>query len=66
MTIAVEPKIICPEKGVVGIEDTYLTAPAGACRLTSLPPGDLASVSREERMEDKGESASECAHHKAF
>ncbi len=37
MTIAVEPKIIYPDKGVVGIEDTFLTKPAGACRLTSLP-----------------------------
>jgi Xaa-Pro aminopeptidase len=37
MTIAVEPKIICPRKGVAGIEDAFLTTPVGACRLTSLP-----------------------------
>lgn len=37
MTIAVEPKMIYPGKGVLGIEDTFLTTPDGAKRLTSLP-----------------------------
>jgi Xaa-Pro dipeptidase len=37
MTIAVEPKMIYPDKGVLGVEDTYLTTPNGAQRLTSLP-----------------------------
>jgi len=35
--IAVEPKIIYPDKGVLGIEDTFLTTDGGAQRLTNLP-----------------------------
>ena len=37
MTIAVEPKMIYPDLGVVGIEDTFLTTAGGAKRLTRLP-----------------------------
>ena len=37
MAIAVEPKIIYPDKGVLGIEDTFLTTDGGAQRLTNLP-----------------------------
>jgi Xaa-Pro dipeptidase len=37
MTIAVEPKMIYPGVGVVGIEDTFLTGRGGAERLTRLP-----------------------------
>ena len=37
MTIAVEPKMIYPGRGVVGIEDTFLTGRGGAERLTRLP-----------------------------
>jgi Xaa-Pro dipeptidase len=37
MTIAVEPKMIYPGIGVVGIEDTFLTTSNGAERLTRLP-----------------------------
>ncbi|MFB3764316.1 MAG: M24 family metallopeptidase [Methanotrichaceae archaeon] len=37
MTIAVEPKIIYPEMGVVGIEDTFLTTSEKTQRLTKLP-----------------------------
>jgi Xaa-Pro dipeptidase len=37
MTIAVEPKMIYPDLGVVGIEDTFLTTAGGAKRLTKLP-----------------------------
>ncbi|MCJ7443663.1 MAG: Xaa-Pro peptidase family protein [Methanotrichaceae archaeon] len=37
MTIAVEPKMIYPGVGVVGIEDTFLTNMNGAERLTRLP-----------------------------
>ena len=37
MTIAVEPKMIYPSLGVVGIEDTFLTTAGGAQRLTRLP-----------------------------
>ena len=29
MTIAVEPKMIYPDKGVLGIEDTFLTTTSG-------------------------------------
>jgi Xaa-Pro aminopeptidase len=36
MTIAIEPKIIYPEKGVLGVEDTFLTTENGAQRLTRL------------------------------
>jgi len=36
MAIAVEPKMIYPELGVVGIEDTFLTTSNGAQRLTRL------------------------------
>jgi Xaa-Pro aminopeptidase len=34
-TIAVEPKIIYPDKGVLGIEDTFLTGSGSAQRLTN-------------------------------
>lgn len=37
MTIAVEPKMVFPGAGVVGIEDTFLTTEDGAQRLTKLP-----------------------------
>jgi Xaa-Pro dipeptidase len=37
MTVAVEPKMIYPEVGVVGIEDTFLTSEKGPERLTRLP-----------------------------
>ena len=37
MTVAIEPKMIYPDKGVLGVEDTYLTTSNGAQRLTSLP-----------------------------
>ncbi len=37
MTIALEPKMIYPEVGVVGIEDTFLTGEGGATSLTKLP-----------------------------
>jgi Xaa-Pro aminopeptidase len=37
MTIAVEPKMIYPDKGVVGVEDTFLTTENGAQRMTMLP-----------------------------
>jgi len=37
MTIAVEPKIIYPGKGVLGVEDTFLTTSSGARRLTEMP-----------------------------
>ncbi|MDM7912211.1 MAG: Xaa-Pro peptidase family protein, partial [Methanotrichaceae archaeon] len=36
MTIAIEPKMIYPDKGVLGIEDTFLTTENGAQRLTKL------------------------------
>jgi len=36
MTIAIEPKIIYPNKGVLGIEDTFLTTPNGAVSLTQM------------------------------
>jgi Xaa-Pro aminopeptidase len=37
MTIAIEPKIIYPNKGVLGIEDTFLITPNGAVSLTQMP-----------------------------
>ena len=37
MTVAIEPKMIYPDKGVLGVEDTYLTTQNRAERLTSLP-----------------------------
>ena len=37
MVIAVEPKMIYPGVGVVGIEDTYLVQAGGSQRLTRLP-----------------------------
>ncbi len=37
MTVAVEPKMIYPGLGVVGIEDTFLTTERGPERLTRLP-----------------------------
>jgi len=37
MTVAVEPKMIFPGVGVVGIEDTFLTTDSGPKRLTLLP-----------------------------
>ena len=36
MTIAIEPKIIYPDKGVLGIEDTFLTTSGGAVCLTNM------------------------------
>ncbi len=36
MTVAIEPKIIYPDKGVMGIEDTFLTTENGTQRLTRL------------------------------
>lgn len=40
MVVAVEPKLIFPDHGMVGVEDTYLITPKGAERLT-LSPQDL-------------------------
>ena len=37
MTIAVEPKMIYPDKGVLGIEDTYLVTENGGRRMTRMP-----------------------------
>jgi len=37
MAVAVEPKMIYPGAGVVGIEDTFLTTDRGPMRLTRLP-----------------------------
>jgi len=37
MAIAIEPKMFYPDKGVLGIEDTYLTTPGGAVSLTHMP-----------------------------
>ncbi len=37
MTIAVEPKMIYPDRGVLGIEDTFLTTGTEARRLTNMP-----------------------------
>jgi len=37
MIIAIEPKMIYPEEGVVGVEDTFLVGAGGAERLTLLP-----------------------------
>ena len=37
MTIAIEPKMIYPSAGVVGVEDTFLTTANGAQRLNKLP-----------------------------
>jgi Xaa-Pro dipeptidase len=37
MTIAIEPKMIYPDKGVLGVEDTFMTTSNGAQRLTCLP-----------------------------
>jgi len=37
MIVAVEPKMIYPGEGVVGIEDTFLVGANGAERLTRLP-----------------------------
>jgi Xaa-Pro dipeptidase len=37
MTIAIEPKMIFPGVGMVGTEDTFLTGPGKAERLTRLP-----------------------------
>ncbi|MDD1751445.1 MAG: Xaa-Pro peptidase family protein [Methanothrix sp.] len=37
MTIAIEPKIIYPDRGVLGIEDTFLTTAGGAQSLTNMP-----------------------------
>ena len=39
MTIAIEPKMIYPGVGVVGVEDTFLTTANGAERLNKLPQG---------------------------
>jgi Xaa-Pro dipeptidase len=37
MTVAVEPKMIYPGLGVVGVEDTFLTTKDGGERMTKLP-----------------------------
>jgi Xaa-Pro dipeptidase len=37
MTVAIEPKIIYPDRGVMGIEDTFLTTPSGAESITHIP-----------------------------
>lgn len=37
MTVAIEPKIIYPDRGVMGIEDTFLTTPNGAESITHIP-----------------------------
>jgi Xaa-Pro aminopeptidase len=37
MTVAIEPKIIYPDRGVMGIEDTFLTTPGGAESVTHIP-----------------------------
>ena len=37
MIIAIEPKIIYPDKGVLGIEDTFLTSSGAAENLTHMP-----------------------------
>lgn len=37
MAVAVEPKMIYPDAGVVGIEDTFITTSKGAKRITKLP-----------------------------
>ncbi|MDD1740424.1 MAG: Xaa-Pro peptidase family protein [Methanothrix sp.] len=37
MTIAIEPKMIYPDKGVLGIEDTFLTTRGAAESLTHMP-----------------------------
>lgn len=36
MTIAIEPKMIYPDKGVLGVEDTFLTTANGACKITKI------------------------------
>ena len=37
MTVAVEPKLVFPSEGIVGIEDTYLITLKDAERLTTSP-----------------------------
>jgi Xaa-Pro aminopeptidase len=37
MTVAIEPKIIYPDRGVMGIEDTFLTTSGGAESITHIP-----------------------------
>ncbi|MGB9712885.1 MAG: M24 family metallopeptidase [Dissulfurimicrobium sp.] len=37
MVVAVEPKLVFPDEGIVGIEDTYLITQNGAERLTTSP-----------------------------
>jgi len=37
MTVAIEPKMIYPDRGVLGIEDTFLTTSGRAVRLTNMP-----------------------------
>jgi Xaa-Pro aminopeptidase len=39
MVLAVEPKLIFPGDGVIGIEDTFLVTETGAQRLTLSPRG---------------------------
>ena len=39
MVVAVEPKLIFPSDGLIGIEDTYLITEKGAERLTTSPQG---------------------------
>lgn len=37
MTVAVEPKVVFPDKGVVGIENTFVVTPTGMQRLNQFP-----------------------------
>ncbi|MCF8120511.1 MAG: aminopeptidase P family protein, partial [Deltaproteobacteria bacterium] len=37
MTIALEPKVVFPDKGVVGIENTFVVTPTGMERLNRFP-----------------------------
>ncbi len=37
MTVAIEPKIFFPERGGVGIENTYLITETGFEKLTTYP-----------------------------
>ncbi len=37
MTLALEPKVVLPDKGVVGIENTWVVTGAGLKRLTRFP-----------------------------
>lgn len=37
MTVAIEPKIVYPGKGVIGVENTFVTGPSGMERLNAFP-----------------------------